>query len=287
MQFDTTLKELFLATPLRLVEQLTGGKVETWLMNEQPSVKVRRIDLVARLTDGRILHVELQADDDPSMPWRMLEYYAPLRLTYEQEPWQIVLYVGAGRPKRMVHIHEKRLRFSYDVIDIRQLSAEPLLESDQLSDNLLAILCNVKDVRTASRRILQKLRALPMKEAKDAAFKLTILSKLRRAEKIVFSEVKKMITFTREDLLDWPDMSEIVFSGEQEAEARGLKKGERAGERKGQRKEALKILSKQLDHKFGALPNWAEAQLATATLPMLERWSLQLLRAKSLKDALK
>ena len=287
MQFDTTLKELFLATPRSLVEQLTGGKVEVWLMNEQPSVKVRRIDLVARLTDGRILHVELQEDDDPNMPWRMLEYYAPLRLTYEQEPWQIVLYVGAGKPKRMIHIREKRLRFSYDVVDIRQLNAEPLLESDELSDNLLAILCNVKDVRAVSRRILQKLGALPMKQARDAAFKLTILSKLRRAEKIVLKEVETMITITREDLREWPMISDLMLSAEQEAEARGLKKGERTGEKKGQRKEALRLLSKQLEQRFGALPEWAETQLAIASLPMLERWSLQLLTAKSLKAALK
>jgi predicted transposase/invertase (TIGR01784 family) len=287
MQFDTTLKDLFLAKPHSLIEQLTGGQIETWLMSEQPSVKLRRIDLVARLTDGRILHVELQVDDDPSMPWRMLEYYAPLRLTYEQEPWQIVLYVGTGRPQRMVQLREKRLRFSYDVVDIRHLNAEPLLESDQLSDNLLAILCNVKDVRAVSRRILQKLRALPMKQAKDAALKLTILSKLRRADKIVIQEVEKVITITREDLMEWPMISEVLRSGEQEAEARGEKKGERKGERKGQRKEALKLLSKQLTQRFGALPDWAEIKLAEATLPTLERWSLQLLTAKSLKEALK
>ena len=279
MQFDTTLKELFLATPRSLVEQLTGCAIEAWLMNEQPSVKIRRIDLVARLTDGRILHVELQEDDDPNMPWRMLEYYAPLRLTYEREPWQIVLYVGAGRPKRMIHIREKRLRFSYDVIDIRQLNAEPLLESDQLSDNLLAILCNVKDVRAVSRRILQKLRALPMKQAKDAAFKLTILSKLRRAEKIVLKEVNAMFTITREDLLEWPGISELLISGEQQAEVRGEKKGERRGE--------INLLTKQLEARFGGLPTWATKHLATADLRKLERWSLQLLTAKSLKEALK
>ena len=279
MQFDTTLKELFLATPRGLVEQLTGGKVEAWLMNEQPSVKVRRIDLVARLTDGRILHVELQEDDDPNMPWRMLEYYAPLRLTYGQEPWQIVLYVGASRPNRMIHIREKRLRFSYDVVDISRLNAEPLLESEQLSDNLLAILCNVKDVRAVSRRILQKLRALPMKQAKDAAFKLTVLSKLRRAEKIVLKEVNAMFTITREDLLEWPGISELLISGEQQAEVRGEKKGERRGE--------INLLTKQLEARFGALPTWATKQLATADMRKLERWSLQLLAAKSLKEALK
>jgi predicted transposase YdaD len=190
MQFDTTLKELLLSNPTRLVEQLTGEKVVSWLNVEQPSVKMRRIDLVARLKSGRILHLEIQVGDDPEMPWRMLEYSLHLRRTYGQEPWQIVLYVGKKKPRRTAAIREQRLRFSYDVIYIRELDGRPLLDSDSVADNLSAILCDIDDVITASRRIIEKLLALPEKQAIDEALKLIILSTLRGAEKIVFKEVK-------------------------------------------------------------------------------------------------
>ncbi len=287
MQFDTLLKELFLTFPPRLVEQVAGDQVEAWLTIEQPSVKVRRIDLVARLKSGRILHLEIQVEDDPEMPWRMLEYYAPLRRMYAQEPWQVVLYVGRKKPRRQAHIREKRLRFSYDVLDIRALDSGPLLESDSVSDNLLAILCDIDDVLIASRRILQKLRALPERQAKDAALKLIILSKLRNAEKIVTEGVRKTMTITREDLLTTPLIGELMLFGEQQAEARGAKTGERKGEQIGEQIGQRKLLAKQLEARFGTLPIWAKRRLAVADLPKLERWSLQLLTAQTLKDALK
>lgn len=283
MQFDTTLKELFQTLPYRLLEQLCGSQVVELLTVEQPSVKARRPDLVARLASGRILHLELQGDDEAGMPWRMLEYYAPLRRTHDQPPWQIVLYLGERQLKVAPRIREPRLRFSYDVIDIRELDSRPLLASDSLSDNLIAILCNVADVRVASRRILKKLATLPSKQAKDAVVKLTILSKLRRAEKIVIEEVRKTMPLTREDLLELPMISELVLFGEQQAEERGEKKGEK----KGKREEARRLLSKQLEYRFGELPDWAKQEIASADLRTLERWSLRLLKAKTLADILK
>jgi len=70
MRYDTTLKELFQAPPPRLLEILIHGQIEELLTVEYPSVGMRRTDLVARLTDGRLLHLELQTEDDPGMPWR-------------------------------------------------------------------------------------------------------------------------------------------------------------------------------------------------------------------------
>jgi predicted transposase/invertase (TIGR01784 family) len=283
MEFDTTLKELFHQRPLRLIEQLAGDTVEDWLTVEQPSVKMRRADLVARLKSGRILHIEIQVGDDPEMPWRMLEYYAYLRRTYGQEPWQIVLYVGKKKPRRKAYIREHRLRFSYDVMYIRELDGRPLLDSDAIADNLLAILCDLDDVITASRRIIKKLLTLPEKQAKDEAVKLIILSTLRNAEKIVTEEINKMMTITREDLLKTPLIGELMLSGEEQAKERGAQIGTQIGERK----EAQKMLTKQLEVRFGVLPKWAEKQLAAANLNTLERWSVQLLFAKNLKEALK
>ncbi len=220
-----------------------------------------------------------------------LEYYPPLRRTFGQEPWQIVLYIGKKKPRRQAYIREQRLRFSYDVIDIRALDSRPLLDSESVSDNLLAILCDIDDILIASRRILQRLRALPERQSKDAALKLIILSKLRNAEKIVTEEVRKTMTITREDLLTTPLIGELMLFGEQEAEARGKKIGEREGEKIGEQiGEQIgqrKLLAKQLAARFGALPVWAKRRLTVADLPKLERWSLQLLTARTLKDALR
>ena len=291
MQFDTALKEIFQKLPLRLLKQLCGSEVVELLNIEQPSVKMRRADLVVRLANGRILHVELQSRDDITMPWRMLEYYPPIRRAYGQAPIQIVLYVGARPLKVAPKIEEERLRYSYDVVDAYSLDAAPLLESASVGDNLIALLCQVEDIRIMSRHILKKVAKLPSKEAKDAAVSLIILSKLRGAEKIVTEEVRKVMPMTREDLLEYPLFSELILEGEEIAEERGEKRGEKRGkklgEEVGKKKEAAALLTKQLSHRFGKLPAWAKEKIAAADVRTLERWGLRMLEAESLEEALK
>jgi hypothetical protein len=64
MTYDITLKELFQQIPYRLVQTLTGCQVQETLTVEYPAVKVRRPDLVARLSDHRLYHLELQSCND-------------------------------------------------------------------------------------------------------------------------------------------------------------------------------------------------------------------------------
>jgi len=78
MRYDTTLKTLFLAPPPQLIQLLVGGRAHTMLTVEYPTVQMRRPDLVVRLTDGRLYHLEFQSTNDPAMPWRMLEYFGLL-----------------------------------------------------------------------------------------------------------------------------------------------------------------------------------------------------------------
>ena len=64
-------------------------------------------------------------------------------------------------------ISEERLTFSCEVIDIRDVDAESLLESVSLEDNLLAILSRHDDPRAVVRRILKRLVPLPEKARAD------------------------------------------------------------------------------------------------------------------------
>ncbi len=117
MKFDTTLKELFQQPPRRLLELLIGAQPVELLTVEFPAVRMRRPDLVARLTDGRIHHLELQSDNDDDMVWRMLDYYPPIFKLTRQPPVQMVLYVG-DKPLRMVgRIDHEQLQFRCQVID--------------------------------------------------------------------------------------------------------------------------------------------------------------------------
>lgn len=52
----------------------------------------------------------------------------------------------------------------------------------------------------------------------------------------------------------------------------------------GERKEAAKILTRQLQRRFGVVPNWVSEKIAKAEPPSLEEWSLRILDAQSLDD---
>ena len=59
------------------------------------------------------------------------------------------------------------------------------------------------------------------------------------------------------------------------------------GEPDGARKEAMSLLTRLLERRFGPLPKAATRKLKAADLVTLEDWSLRVLDAGSLEQALK
>ena len=116
MRYDTTLKTLFQAPPPQLLQLLVGGQAHTMLTVEYPTVQMRRPDLVVRLTDGRLYHLELQSTNDPVMPWRMLEYFGLLCQHYGQPPLQQVLYVGEAPLTMPARLEYPTLSFQYESV---------------------------------------------------------------------------------------------------------------------------------------------------------------------------
>ena len=97
-QYDVTLKAILQnAMPglLRLLG-LPGGPVE-YLTVEFPVREKLLPDLVVRLADGRILHIELQARNDPEMEWRCLDYFRVISRRWKDTTIvQVVVYLGDG-----------------------------------------------------------------------------------------------------------------------------------------------------------------------------------------------
>ena len=58
------------------------------------------------------------------------------------------------------------------------------------------------------------------------------------------------------------------------------------GEKKGRREGEAALLRRLLVRRFGALPAWAEEQLAQASLEQLETWGDQVLDAATLAEVL-
>ena len=277
MRFDTILKSLLQSSGLTLLESLTNVPVREWINVEIPKAQMNKLDLVAWLADGRLYHLELQSENDPDMPWRMLEYYFLLWRRYGVEPVQQVIYVGRSPLAMVGEIEHSSLTFSYRVIDIRELDSEVLLRSVAIADNLLAILCRMNDTRSVVRRILTRIGQLPAPQRINAMSQLLVLSGLRRLEYVIKEESEQMPVEI--DLMENRVIRDYFLQGKQEGRAEGKQEG--------RAEEAMNLLIRQLERRFGPLSEEAIGKLNVADLATLEDWSLRLLDARTLDEALR
>jgi hypothetical protein len=99
-QFDVSLKLLFHHSRGLIARRLFGGPVVEWVNVEQPKVTNLRADLLARLEDGSLRHVEVQAKNEPEMGRGQAEYYLGFHRLLRERVEQIVLCIGR-EPLRM------------------------------------------------------------------------------------------------------------------------------------------------------------------------------------------
>jgi len=99
-------------------------------------------------------------------------------------------------------INEKNLSFSYELKNIKELSCKELMESPQMEDKILAVLCNVEEPEGYFNNLFQELLKLPEKERADYIRKLLTALHYRPKLKVVLKrllEERKMpLTITEE-----------------------------------------------------------------------------------------
>ncbi|HIJ82783.1 MAG: DUF4351 protein [Magnetococcales bacterium] len=273
-QYDTTLKDLFEQPPQRLLQILIGREAVELLPVEFASTQKRLPDLLFLLRDDSIFHLELQSSSE-GMDWRMLMYYSLIRQRYPNRVLvQKVLYVGLKEWQPGSAIEEPNLSFRYEVVDIRSIDCRELLDSPSLEENILAILCRIDNQKDVIQEILYRISELSIKARADALTKLVILSRLRRLETVVKTEAEEMsLTFNVME----NDVLRPLF-------VRAQMDGELVGEQRGRQEGEAKILTRQLQRRFGNLPEWANEKIAKAEPSLLEEWSLRILDAQSLDD---
>ena len=208
-EFDKTLRDIIQNIPQKFVSILTGKKGTKILDNTFPSTKERVADLVLELEDGSIFHLELQTQNDKNMPFRMLEYYLLLKQRYPNKPIkQMVLYVGDGKPNMPNFLETDKLKFNYELKDIKEIECKELLESDNLEDKILAVLCKVKDFEKYIFSLIDELLKLPEKQRADYIRKLLIAlnyrPKLKEKLTLIMEERDMPLTITEEMIRNDP-----------------------------------------------------------------------------------
>ncbi len=137
--------------------------VRDQLATEQPQISSRRADMLGRTEDGELHHVEFQSTNEAGFAWRMLSYLTYFRQAYAQRVHQLVLYTGKQLIRLQACIEEPRLSYSFPVIDLREMEAAPLLESEDWVDNLLALAAK-GDVGEALGVVLRRVRDMAKEE---------------------------------------------------------------------------------------------------------------------------
>ena len=237
-KMDIFLRDSFQRIPQKFILLLTGKKGIRVLDTTFPTIKERKADFVAELEDGSIFHLELQTHPDKNMPLRMLEYRILLMQKYpNREIRQMVLYVGDGAPRMENSINQKNFSFSYELRDIKEISCKELMESSQLEDKILAVLCNVEGPESYFGQLFQELLKLPEKERADYIRKLlTALQyrpKLKMILKRLMEEKKMPLTITEEMIKQDPFF--------QEGLERGIEKGKLEAKKEDAKRLYLKL----------------------------------------------
>jgi len=276
-EYDVALKLLLQGSARLTIRELAGGPVEKWLDMELPKVQNLRMDLLGETAGGDLVHVELQSRNDAAMPLRMAEYCLGVFRLFGKFPRQVLVYVGEAALHMESQLRGPNVWFRYRAIDIRELDGDRLIESEEVGDNVIAILAGLRDHRDAVRKIVGKIASLAAAGREAALSQLLILAGLRSLEETVAREIQKMPVYI--DILENKVLGPPYKKGLEEGRQEGLEEGRREGERA--------ILRRLIEKRFGAVPSWAEERLVGRSTIELEDLSVRVLDAQSIEDLLR
>ncbi|MBF0565046.1 MAG: hypothetical protein HQK89_07380 [Nitrospirae bacterium] len=279
--YDITLKKTIKNIPKRFLKILTGFEEGEFLDTTFPTVQNRVPDLVIKLPDISIFHLELESNNENNMVWRMHDYYSLMFQKDECKIRQILLYVG-DRPLRMAdRIQHETLNYSCVFKDIRDINCAELLTGNKNPDDaMLSILCSMEDTIATLVAIRERFMLLPEKEQKDYLAGLKNLARLRGLTSLVKKEVEDKMPVTIDISND-----ETFLAGKREGEKKGLLEGEKRGLRKGEKKGLLEGIEVALDIKYGSEGLFLMKDLRKiGTIEKLEAFKEEVRKAASVND---
>ncbi|MFN0103942.1 MAG: DUF4351 domain-containing protein [Bryobacteraceae bacterium] len=271
-RYDVSLKSLFLGDGEGIIRRLLfGGKVVEFLATEQPQIFNHRADLVVRTEDGLLHHVELQAFNESGFELRMLEYYGYLVRFHKQHVAQVVLYLGREPLRLECAYTSPSIDFRFEIVNLREYEAGPLLASEDWADNLLALLAKGEPER-ALEVILPRLRTMKSEDQDRAAGTLILLSGILGMEEAVSDRLKEVGMI---DVMENKVLGPLIRQQFEQGEQKGRQEGRQD------------LLQEQLTEKFGSLPVWVLERLQSASTEDLHTWAKRILGSTTLEDTLR
>ena len=222
-QFDAILKEIFSesigAIYYLAIGKKIGKKVKV-ISAEIRLVKTFRPDILVE-ADGEIIQVEIQAQQDKTLPHRMFRYYYAIVEKYKKEPTQIVLFVGKGNPPPSEYKTPK-LTLKYKILDMKKIDPDVFIKSEKPAEVILGILAGkFKDKPKIIRKVKKRIVEILKNEEKIIKYidSISFLAGLFDIE-IKVKPMPIQVDIRKTFLYKW---------GEKEGEKRGIEKGKQEG----------------------------------------------------------
>mgnify|MGYP001093442448 CR=1 FL=1 len=223
--YDRILKENIVTLLPKLSKKLLGIEI---VKSEELKDKIQRTNereadflrkVITKTGEELIIHLEFQASDDATMLKRMQLYHALITHKYPLPIRQYVIYIANTLPKMRTQLNKEEVFTGFELIDLRHIAYQDLLESDIPEEVVLAILGDFQEENQEA--VLQKI--------------LKRLDKLSDTPNTLNKYIHHLLTFAR--LRNLTDITEkqletmgIVYDIEKDAffkkgEARGFEKG--------------------------------------------------------------
>jgi hypothetical protein len=264
-QYDKIIKENLEKVVLQLIRKTTDIEpVKGEILYPELNYTIEReADFLEKVTtkdhQTLIFHIEFQTTNEQAMADRMFVYAGLIYQIYRLPVRQIVFYIGK-EPMRMNNILKMpSYEYSYELINLQQISYKQFIESAIPEEVLLSILCNFGKVEAEAvvKEIFVKLRML---QQSDLAFQksirqLDLLSLLRNLQPLIIKQEQKMALTLKIE-------NDLRFQ-----------QGEKLGEKRGFMKVATEMLREGLDKQI-------IARVTTLTLKEIDNLEKELKKEK-------
>jgi hypothetical protein len=244
-RFDLVLKEIFSRAVGKLISIATGEKIKENLEDingELKLLKSLRPDMLFKAGE-KIFHIEIQAQQDKTLPKRMLLYSVGIEEKFGKEPVQIVLLVGKGKPPPSYFRPEfKFLKFR--VVDLKKIKPDEFLKSEKPEEVVLGVLAGkYREKPEVFKKVIRKISKI-VKNKKEL---------LKYMEDISFLGGLFDVEIKAEHMPIQIDIRKTLFYkwGEREGEKRGLEKGLKEGEKRGKQEGLKEAILLDVQIKFG------------------------------------
>jgi hypothetical protein len=244
-RFDLVLKEIFSRAVGKIISIATGEKIKEKLEDINQEVKLLkslRPDMLFKAGE-KIFHIEIQAQQDKTLPKRMLLYSVGIEEKFGKEPVQIVLFVGKGNPPPSYFRSEfKFLKFK--VVDWKKIDPDEFLKSDKPEEVVLGVLAGkYREKPEVFSKVIRKISKI-VKNKKEL---------LKYMEDISFLGGLFDVEIKAEPMPIQIDIRKTLFYkwGEREGEKRGIEKGLKEGEKRGKQEGLKEAILLDVQIKFG------------------------------------